>query len=60
MVQNAVFGNHAAACHVANQSYFRNSVVTWDEATSTIKSWTQCGRDVGAPSYRRLLAIGRD
>ena len=39
VVQDAVFGHHAAAaCHMANQSYFRNSVVTWDEATSTIKS----------------------
>ena len=38
VVQNAVFGHHAAAaCHMANQAYFRNSVVTWDEATSTIK-----------------------
>ena len=27
----------AAACHMANQAYFRKSVVTWDEATSTIK-----------------------
>ena len=38
VVQNAVFGHHAAAaCHMANQAYFRNSVVTWDESTSTIK-----------------------
>ncbi len=38
VVQNAVFGHHAAAaCHMANQAYFRKSVVTWDESTSTIK-----------------------
>jgi len=38
VVQDAVFGHHAAAaCHMANQAYFRKSVVTWDEATSTIK-----------------------
>jgi predicted dehydrogenase len=38
VVQDAIFGHHAAAaCHMANASYFRKSVVTWDEATSTIK-----------------------
>jgi hypothetical protein len=38
VVQDAVFGHHAAAaCHMANTAYFRKSVVTWDEATSTIK-----------------------
>jgi len=38
VVQDAVFGHHAAAaCHMANAAYFRKSVVTWDEATSTIK-----------------------
>ena len=38
VVQDAVFGHHAAAaCHMANQAYFRKSVVTWDEATSTIR-----------------------
>jgi len=38
VVEDAVFGHHAAAaCHMANQSYFRKSVVTWDEATSTIR-----------------------
>ena len=38
VVQDAVFGHHAAAaCHMANQAYFRKSVVTWDETTSTIK-----------------------
>jgi predicted dehydrogenase len=39
VVQDAVFGHHAAAaCHMANQAYFQKSVVTWDEATSTIHS----------------------
>jgi len=38
VVQDAVFGHHAAAaCHMANQAYFRKSVVSWDEATNTIK-----------------------
>jgi predicted dehydrogenase len=38
VVQDAIFGHHAAAaCHMANQAYFRKSVVTWDEATRTIK-----------------------
>jgi predicted dehydrogenase len=38
VVEDAVFGHHAAAaCHMANQAYFRKSIVTWDEATSTIK-----------------------
>lgn len=39
VVEDAVFGHHAAvACHMANESYFRKSPVTWDEATQTIKS----------------------
>ena len=38
VVQDAVFGHHAAAaCHMANTAYFKKAVVTWDEATSTIK-----------------------
>jgi hypothetical protein len=38
VVEDAVFGHHAAlACHMANESYFRKSAVTWDEATKTIK-----------------------
>jgi len=38
VVQDAVFGDHAAAaCHMANAAYFRKSIVTWDEASSTIK-----------------------
>ncbi len=39
VVEDAVFGHHAAlACHMANESYFRQSQVTWDEKTRTIKS----------------------
>jgi len=39
VVEDVVFGHHAAlACHMANQSYFRKSPVTWDEDTKTIKS----------------------
>jgi hypothetical protein len=39
VTENAVFGNHAAiACHMANESYFRQKPVTWDEASKTIKS----------------------
>jgi predicted dehydrogenase len=38
VVQDAVFGNHAAlACHMANESYFRQKQVFWDEGTKTIK-----------------------
>jgi predicted dehydrogenase len=39
VVEDAVFGHHAAlACHMANESYFRGSPVTWDETTKQIKS----------------------
>jgi len=39
VVEDAVFGHHAAlACHMANESYFRRTAVTWDEASKTIKS----------------------
>ncbi len=39
VTEDAVFGNHAAiACHMANESYFRQKPVTWDEASKTIKS----------------------
>ncbi|MEX2151946.1 MAG: Gfo/Idh/MocA family oxidoreductase [Gemmatimonadaceae bacterium] len=38
VVEDAVFGHNAAlACHMANESYFRRSAVTWDDATKTIK-----------------------
>jgi predicted dehydrogenase len=37
--QDVVFGHNAAvACHMANESYFRASAVTFDPATSTIRS----------------------
>ncbi len=39
VTEDVVFGNNAAlACHMANQSYFRLSAVTWDAASGTIKS----------------------
>ncbi len=39
VTEDAVFGHHAAlACHMANESYFRRTSVTWDEASKTIKS----------------------
>jgi predicted dehydrogenase len=39
VTEDAVFGHHAAlACHMANESYFRNSAVSWDDRTNTIKS----------------------
>jgi predicted dehydrogenase len=39
VTEDAVFGHNAAlACHMANQSYFRNAAVTWDPASNTIKS----------------------
>jgi len=39
VTEDAVFGNHAAlACHMANESYFRKSAVTFDAATKSIKS----------------------
>jgi predicted dehydrogenase len=39
VVEDAVFGHHAAlACHMANASYFRQSAVTWDETSKTIKT----------------------
>ena len=38
VVEDVVFGHNAAlACHMANESYFRRTGVTWDEATKTIK-----------------------
>lgn len=39
VAEDAVFGNNAAlACHMANEAYFRGSVVIWDAATGQIKS----------------------
>jgi hypothetical protein len=38
VVEDEVFGNNTAiACHMANHSYFKRNVATWDEATKTIK-----------------------
>jgi predicted dehydrogenase len=38
VVEDVVFGHNAAlACHMANESYFRRSAVSWDEASRTIK-----------------------
>jgi predicted dehydrogenase len=38
VVEDAIFGHHAAlACHMANESFFRRSPVTWDAASNTIK-----------------------
>lgn len=38
VVEDAVFGHHAAlACHMANESYYRKAVMTWDERTATLK-----------------------
>ncbi len=38
VAEDAVFGHHAAlACHMANESYFRKSAVTWDAASGKIK-----------------------
>jgi predicted dehydrogenase len=37
VVEDAVFGHHAAlACHMANESYFRKSPVTWDAGSKRI------------------------
>jgi predicted dehydrogenase len=39
VTEDAVFGHHAAlACHMANESYFRKTAVTWDAASGQIKS----------------------
>jgi predicted dehydrogenase len=39
VVEDAVFGNHVAiACHMANESFFRQKPVTWDVATHSMKS----------------------
>ena len=39
VVEDVTFGHNAAlACHMANESYFRRSAVSWDEATRTIKA----------------------
>jgi predicted dehydrogenase len=39
VVEDAVFGHNAAlACHMANESYFRKTAVSWDERAKTITS----------------------
>jgi predicted dehydrogenase len=39
VIEDAVFGHNAAlACHMANESYFRQSAVSWDAATKLIRS----------------------
>jgi len=38
VVEDAIFGNHAAiACHMANESFFRQKPVMWDVGTHSIK-----------------------
>ena len=38
VVEDEVFGNNAAiACHMANHSYFKRTLATWDDATKAIK-----------------------
>jgi hypothetical protein len=38
VVEDVIFGHHAAlACHMANESYFRKTAVSWDEASKSIK-----------------------
>ncbi len=38
VVEDVVFGHHAAlACHMANESYFRSSTVSWDAASKSMK-----------------------
>ena len=38
VVEDAVFGNRAAiACHMANEAYFRQKTVYWDENSHSIK-----------------------
>ncbi|HEY1952783.1 MAG TPA: Gfo/Idh/MocA family oxidoreductase [Gemmatimonadaceae bacterium] len=39
VVEDVVFGHNAAlACHMANESYFRKTSVTWDPGSRTIRS----------------------
>jgi predicted dehydrogenase len=38
VVEDAMFGHHAAlACHMANEAYFRKTVVSWDAASKSIR-----------------------
>lgn len=39
VVEDVVFGHNAAiACHMGNESFFRQKMVTWDAASNSIKS----------------------
>jgi len=39
LTEDVVFGHNAAlACHMANESYFRRAIVTWDAASGQIKN----------------------
>jgi predicted dehydrogenase len=39
VTEDAQFGHNAAlACHMANASYFRNTIVKWDDASKTMQS----------------------
>jgi hypothetical protein len=39
LTEDVVFGHNAAlACHMANESYFRRAIVTWDAASGQIRS----------------------
>lgn len=41
VTEDALFGHHAAlACHLANESYFRQSAVYWDPVAMQIKSYS--------------------
>jgi predicted dehydrogenase len=39
VVEDALFGHNAAlACHMANESYFRRAIASWDEAAKAIRT----------------------
>ena len=39
VVEDARFGHNAAlACHMANESYFRKAIVTWDDGARTMRT----------------------
>jgi len=39
LTEDVVFGHNAAlACHMANESYFRRAIVTWDATTGQIRN----------------------
>ena len=62
VTEDAVFGNHAAiACHMANESYFRQKPVTWDAASKTIKSTYQAREEHASDSFagqnRKIIPV---